>query len=87
MLCISRALTNQGRYQESEKADREALQLQQEVLGDDHPNTINTISSLAVTYRKLGRNLDAESLQLQALELSKVVSGEDIQPPSLVWRV
>ncbi|KZL74219.1 kinesin light chain 3 [Colletotrichum tofieldiae] len=46
-------------------------------LGEEHPNTVASITNLAATYTKEGRLGEAEKLQTYALETMKKVLGKD----------
>ena len=46
-------------------------------LGDNHPDTIRTTNSIAVTYKNQGKYRDAEVLFKQCLDKRKVVLGEN----------
>jgi hypothetical protein len=52
------------------------LELQKEVLGEKHPDTITAMANLALTWRQQGRSNEAEQLQIEVLELRKEVLGE-----------
>jgi serine/threonine protein kinase len=44
-----------GRFNESIALYQEAIALQREVIGNDHPDTLNSMNSLATAYVKVGR--------------------------------
>lgn len=75
---------NHGLFEKAEAADLKCLELSREVLGEKHPEIIEAMSSLAVTHRKLGRNIDAEALQLEVLQLCKELLGDMNPRPSIV---
>ena len=50
-------------------------ELQKEVLGPKHPDTLASRDSLAMTYSQQGRSSEAEQLQVQVLALRKEVLG------------
>jgi tetratricopeptide (TPR) repeat protein len=47
------------------------------VLGNDHPDTLNSMRGLAVSFYGQGRYIDAEALQRQTLQLLEKVLGKD----------
>ncbi|KAJ7794623.1 P-loop containing nucleoside triphosphate hydrolase protein [Mycena leptocephala] len=58
-----RAYHQAGRYKESENLQIVVLNKHQQLLGDDHPNTLCTMNDLALTYWKLKELTKAEALQ------------------------
>ncbi|KAM7196608.1 short-chain dehydrogenase [Rhypophila sp. PSN 637] len=54
---------------------RELVELRTEVLGADHPDTIDAISDLAVALERCGRFVESAELQSQAVEKSTQVLG------------
>ena len=53
----------------------EVLELQKEVLGARHPDTLMAMENLAATWWQQGRYNEAEQLQVEVLELRKEVLG------------
>ena len=47
------------------------------VLGEEHPDTLMSMSNLASTYRKQGRRKEAEVLEALVMETRKRVLGEE----------
>ncbi|PNH04770.1 Kinesin light chain [Tetrabaena socialis] len=66
-----------GRYMEAEPLSRQALELRRRVLGEEHPDTANSIHNLAACIYAQGRYAEAEPLSRQALELRLLVLGEE----------
>jgi serine/threonine protein kinase len=66
----------QGRYAESEAHLERALDLQREVFGEDHRDTLGAATDLAVLYRGQGRNDEAEQMLRAALEKQEPLLGE-----------
>ncbi|KAK7423377.1 hypothetical protein QQZ08_009054 [Neonectria magnoliae] len=60
----------------AESLKREALALRREVLGEKHPNTLDSIASLATTCGTRGRYSESEPLHQEALDLRREVLGE-----------
>jgi tetratricopeptide (TPR) repeat protein len=68
----------QGNYEEAEKLYRETLHIEQRILGPDHPDTANTMTTLANTIAfDHRRNAEAEGLYRRSLEIELGVSGPD----------
>ncbi|KAH8658626.1 hypothetical protein BGZ60DRAFT_507289 [Tricladium varicosporioides] len=66
-----------GKYTEAENRYRQVLELTKRALGDDHPDTLDSMNSLAEVFRRQGKYIEAERLQWQTLELRKQVLGDD----------
>ena len=49
------------------------------VLGQEHPDTLNSMDNLASTYRNQGRWEKAEQLLVKVMETRKRVLGQNIQ--------
>jgi hypothetical protein len=58
-------LTNEGRTEEGVLMLREVLDMQKEVLGPTHPNTLNLMEDLEYLYVKQGSMSEAISLKRQ----------------------
>jgi tetratricopeptide (TPR) repeat protein len=65
----------QGRLDEAEHIEVQVLELQKEVLGEKHPDTITAMANLAATWQQQGRSDKAEQLKAQAVELRKDILG------------
>ncbi|KAI9762477.1 MAG: hypothetical protein M1840_001237 [Geoglossum simile] len=63
-------------WKEVEELNLRVLEPQKEVLGENHPDTLSTLASLASTYSQQGRSKEAEELGLRVLELQKEVLVE-----------
>jgi hypothetical protein len=46
----ARTLSSDGRYKEAEELEVQVMQTRKRVLSDKHPNTLNSIANLALTY-------------------------------------
>ncbi|KAJ7721587.1 hypothetical protein B0H14DRAFT_3007600, partial [Mycena olivaceomarginata] len=44
-----------GRYKEAEPLESTVLEKQKQLLGADHPDTLEAMANLAATYHQLGR--------------------------------
>ncbi|KAF4473625.1 Nephrocystin-3 [Colletotrichum fructicola Nara gc5] len=63
--------------------DEKALKLRRDVLGEKHPDTIDSMASLATTYHSQGRYDEAEKISVEVLELRRDVLGE--KHPDTIW--
>ena len=64
---------DQGRYDEAEPLCVKVLNLRRQLLGDEHPLTLRSVSNLAVLHTAQGRHGEAESLLIQATEAEEAV--------------
>jgi hypothetical protein len=53
---------HQGKYVGAETMDQQTLQLQEAVLGKEHPDTLASMSTLATSLRKQGKYAEAEAI-------------------------
>jgi MinD-like ATPase involved in chromosome partitioning or flagellar assembly len=74
---MANALRSQGRYSEARKLDSEVLGIQQKLLTDSHPYTLQTAGSLAGDLRGLGRFRDALEMDRQTYARLKELFGEE----------
>jgi len=70
-------LREDGKIRESERLSLQAVEINSEILGDDHPDTLNSMNNLAETYRAQGRTDDAAGIHEQVLEKRKRILGDD----------
>ncbi|KAH6881071.1 hypothetical protein B0T10DRAFT_609262 [Thelonectria olida] len=73
---VSNYLYDRGRWREKERVDARALKLRQEVLGEKHPQTIQSMGELAATYHAQGRYDEDEDISVKVLKLRREVLGE-----------
>ncbi|PCD20349.1 hypothetical protein AU210_016216 [Fusarium oxysporum f. sp. radicis-cucumerinum] len=73
---VSRFLHDRGRWREKEPVDSRTWGLRQAVLGEKHPDTINSMASLAATYHEQGRYGKAEPMKAKALQFRREVLGK-----------
>ncbi|KAH8671374.1 hypothetical protein BX600DRAFT_411360 [Xylariales sp. PMI_506] len=66
-----------AKYAQAEQMYRQVLELQKEVLGRDHPDTLSSMNHLATVLDNQGKCLEAEQIHQQVLELRKAVLGRD----------
>lgn len=56
---------------------KQTLEFQKHRLGDEHPDTLRSMSYLAYSYSKIGRDQEALQLMEQSLEIQKRVLGDE----------
>ncbi|EAA27130.1 hypothetical protein NCU03477 [Neurospora crassa OR74A] len=61
-MCIAQCLTEQGKHMEATEELINVVELRREVLGPEHPNTLEAIVKLGDSLNKLGRYAQAEEL-------------------------
>ena len=79
-------LTEQGRYAEAEKLQRETLDIRRRVLGPEHPDTLASVHNLAIVLYDEGRYTEAERLDRETLDIRRGVLGPE-HPDTLASRV
>ncbi|KAI3326741.1 hypothetical protein HD806DRAFT_488058 [Xylariaceae sp. AK1471] len=67
----------EGQGSFAEKFQMEAEEINRDILGPEHPDTLRSMNNLALTYMGQGRWKEAESLQVQVMETYKVVLGPE----------
>ncbi|KAL9630085.1 MAG: hypothetical protein Q9164_006593 [Protoblastenia rupestris] len=67
----------QGRYDEAEQMDRRALDGREKVLGKEHPDTLMSVSNLALVLQYQGKYDEAEQINRQALDGREKVLGKE----------
>jgi tetratricopeptide (TPR) repeat protein len=70
-------LYRQGKLAEAEPYYRDALEKRRRVLGEEHPNTLDSISNMGVLLGSQGKLAEAEPYCRDALEKRRRVLGED----------
>jgi tetratricopeptide (TPR) repeat protein len=70
-------MLDEAKYAESEKLLRDALEVCQRKLSDDHPMSLTIMDNLAELHDRQGRHDQAETLFQKVLELRQVKIGED----------
>ncbi|PHH75427.1 hypothetical protein CDD80_2380 [Ophiocordyceps camponoti-rufipedis] len=74
---VAHHLDTEGRWNEAERFSLDSVKIHKKVLGHEHPHTLATMGSLAMTYRNQGRWKEAEKLELQVLKIRKGALGDD----------
>ena len=70
----------QGRYADAEPLYQRSLAIREKVLGRDHPEVANSLSTLAELYRTQGRYADAEPLYKRSLAIREKALGRSGGP-------
>ncbi|KFY39182.1 hypothetical protein V495_06100 [Pseudogymnoascus sp. VKM F-4514 (FW-929)] len=77
---LAESLRQQGKYAEAAAMHLQTLQLQEKVLGKEHPDTLRSMNNLAESLRQQGKYIEAESIEaeyvhrLRLVEISEVAS-------------
>ena len=58
--------STQKQYTLAESFLKRTLAIRERILGQDHPDVVNTLSQLALVYRQTGREESAESVEKRA---------------------
>ncbi|KAI5809273.1 P-loop containing nucleoside triphosphate hydrolase protein [Pyronema omphalodes] len=67
-----------GRLEEVQKLEEKVLEVRRRTLGEEHPDTLHTMQSLAITYKQLsGRLKEAQELEEKVLEVKRRILGEE----------
>jgi len=70
-------LMEQGYDIEAEKFHIQVLDVRSRTLGEEHPDSISAMGTLACTYGSLGKCADAEKLEIKVLDLRNRFLGEE----------
>jgi tetratricopeptide (TPR) repeat protein len=74
---VAGCLHEDGKYKEAGPWYLRLIETRKTVLGEEHPDTLMSMSNLALTYSDQGRLVEAEVLGTQVLDASKRVLGEE----------
>lgn len=66
-----------GRWKDAERCQVEAMGIRKNILGDEHRDTLYSMSGLTWIYRARGLNDHAKSLGMRAMKISKKVLGDE----------
>jgi len=70
-----RLLMEQGYSREAENLEIKVLDTRNRILAVEHPDTINAMENLAITYGSLGKYTKAEELEIQVLDARNRILG------------
>ncbi|USP74363.1 hypothetical protein yc1106_01637 [Curvularia clavata] len=68
---------DEGRWKEAEELLVQVMEMRNKVLGEEHLDTLTSMSNLASNYRYKDRWDDAEKLEIQVMEIRKAKLGAD----------
>jgi uncharacterized low-complexity protein len=74
---LAATLASQGRCGEAKTMYRETLAVQQRVLGPEHPDTLNTATSLAIAVFTQGKYGESEAMYRETLAVQQRVLGSE----------
>ncbi|KAF8740375.1 Patatin-like phospholipase, partial [Rhizoctonia solani] len=66
-----------GRWDKAEQLQEHIKRRLKQMRGDEHPDTLRSMNSLAIAYSRLGRYEDARALYTQVLDTRNQVLGSD----------
>ncbi|KAA6412978.1 MAG: hypothetical protein FRX48_02721 [Lasallia pustulata] len=72
-----RAFQENGNWDRAEVFCKSAVEMETRLLGTEHPDTLTSMSNLALTYSHRGLWKEAEKLGVQVVEISKRVLGAE----------
>ena len=72
---IGNFLRNDGKFMDSSRLLLQAFEIQTIISGADHPDTLTSMSNLALTYRAQGRTAEAAALQEEVLREDEADPG------------
>ena len=68
-------LEDRGKYEDAEKCYSELLPMMEEVVGQDHPNTLGSKCNYAATLTALKKYEEAEKIYVEVIKKSEEVLG------------
>ncbi|KAM5446194.1 hypothetical protein MaudCBS49596_006747 [Microsporum audouinii] len=68
-----------SRHKEAEELDRFVLSVRQQILGDDHEDTVASLNNLAIDLKAQGEYDESLELDKKALDIMLRIKGEDSQ--------
>ena len=75
---LANVLREQGQWQEAEQMHREVLEVRRRVLGQEHPDTLASMSNLAIVPpRARPMAKEAEQMHREVLEVQGRVLGQE----------
>jgi tetratricopeptide (TPR) repeat protein len=72
-----------GRYEVASKMEETALTVRQQILGNEHPDTLMSMNNLALALSYRGKYEEAEEIYRQTLRLRETVLGKE-HPDTLI---
>src|SRR5579859_7122383 len=74
---VGNFLKSDGKYSDSEALLRQALEIRVITSGEEHPDTLTTMHTLASIYWQQGKSAKAETLGEEVLEKTRRILGEE----------
>jgi tetratricopeptide (TPR) repeat protein len=74
---IGRCQESNGQYVPAELAHRQAWSLRKGLLGQEHPDTLDSVNNLGLVLRSQGKYTEAKAMHQQALEGREKVLGQE----------
>jgi hypothetical protein len=74
---LAASLSDQGKYAEAERIEREVLVARKRVLGPEHPDTLGDANNLAMSLSNQGKHVDAELILREVHDVQKRVLGAE----------
>ena len=74
---IGRCQSSVGQYAGAEKFHRRALTLREEMLGNEHPNTLTSMNEVGFALNSQGKYTEAEEIHQETLALREKVLGKE----------
>jgi tetratricopeptide (TPR) repeat protein len=78
---LAMVLEDQGKYEQAEEMNQQALSLRETVLGKEHPDTLASMNKLATVLSDQGKYEQAEEIHRQALRLREVCFVPGLERP------
>jgi serine/threonine protein kinase/tetratricopeptide (TPR) repeat protein len=78
--------TNLSKFKAAQPHLERAFELRRGLLGEEHPQTLDTMQWLGALYYRQGRYVEAEPLLIKAMEILKRTRGEENQDTLLAIR-
>ncbi|KAI1439348.1 hypothetical protein F5Y02DRAFT_424116, partial [Annulohypoxylon stygium] len=72
---VAESYSQLGKYNEAEQMYQQTLELNEQVLGKEHPSTLSSMNNLALVLDSQGKYEEAEQMHRQILELKERVLG------------
>ena len=76
-LCLAGVLESKGEYQKAETMFREVMEMQEVLLGKEHPSTLTSKGNLAGVLESNGEHGKAETMYREVLEVRERVLGKE----------
>ncbi|KAF8999378.1 hypothetical protein BDQ17DRAFT_751739 [Cyathus striatus] len=72
---LSISYWNQGEKTNGQLLGNKVFDMRKQILGNEHPDTFQSMDRLAYTYNDLGKYKDAEQLEIEVLNMRKQILG------------